>query len=33
MATHTVRTVTYTNYVNEDGMILNGTETTDQSPA
>jgi hypothetical protein len=27
--THTVRTVTYTNYVNEDGLILNGTESTD----
>jgi WD40-like Beta Propeller Repeat len=26
---HTIRTVTYTDYVNEDGMILNGTESTD----
>lgn len=26
---HTVRTVTYTDYVNEQGMILNGTESTD----
>lgn len=26
---HIVRTVTYTDYVNEDGMILNGTESTD----
>jgi hypothetical protein len=25
----TIRTVTYTNYVNEDGMILNGTESAD----
>ncbi len=25
----TIRTVTYTDYVNEDGMILNGTESTD----
>jgi hypothetical protein len=25
----TVRTVTYTDYVNEDGMILNGTESAD----
>ncbi len=30
---HIVRTVTYTDYVNVDGMILNGTETTDQSAA
>jgi hypothetical protein len=30
---HIKRVVTYTNYVNEDGMILNGTETTDQSVA
>ncbi|WP_273733928.1 Ig-like domain-containing protein [Mycolicibacterium septicum] len=28
---HTVRTVTYTDYVNEDGMILNGTESTDST--
>ncbi|MCV7206155.1 hypothetical protein B7435_26380 [Mycolicibacterium peregrinum] len=28
---HTIRTVTYTNYVNEDGMILNGTEATDST--
>ena len=28
-ATRTIRTVTYTNYVNEDGMILNGTESAD----
>ncbi|MBB2992099.1 VCBS repeat-containing protein [Mycolicibacterium iranicum] len=27
--THTVRTVTYVDYVNEAGMILNGTEWTD----
>jgi hypothetical protein len=27
-AGHTIRTVTYTNYVNEAGMILNGTEST-----
>ncbi|MEV0671199.1 hypothetical protein [Mycobacterium sp. NPDC050441] len=26
---HIVRTVTYTDYVNEEGMILNGTESTD----
>ena len=26
---HTVRTVTYTDYVNDQGMILNGTEWTD----
>ncbi|AIY49078.2 Ig-like domain-containing protein [Mycolicibacterium fortuitum] len=26
---HIVRTVTYTDYVNEQGMILNGTESTD----
>lgn len=25
----TIRTVTYTNYVNEDGMVLNGTESAD----
>jgi hypothetical protein len=30
---HIRRVVTYTNYVNEDGMILNGTEVTDQSVA
>ena len=30
---HIIRTVVYTNYVNEDGMILNGTESTDQSAA
>lgn len=30
---HIVRTVTYVNYVNEDGMILNGYETTDQTAA
>jgi hypothetical protein len=28
-AAKTVRTATYTNYVNEDGMILNGTESAD----
>src|SRR5262249_39138365 len=28
-ATRTIRTVEYTNYVNEDGMILNGTESAD----
>ncbi|OBF44446.1 hypothetical protein A5719_07840 [Mycolicibacterium peregrinum] len=28
-AGHIVRTVTYTDYVNEQGMILNGTESTD----
>ncbi len=28
---HTIRTVTYTDYVNEDGMILNGTESTDST--
>ncbi len=27
--TRTIRTVTYTDYVNEDGMILNGTESAD----
>ncbi len=27
-AGHTIRTVTYTNYVNRDGEILNGTEST-----
>jgi hypothetical protein len=27
-AGHTIRTVVYTDYVNEDGMILNGTEST-----
>ncbi|WP_231748653.1 Ig-like domain-containing protein [Mycobacterium sp. M26] len=26
---HTVRTVVYTDYVNEDGMVINGTESTD----
>jgi hypothetical protein len=30
---HIIRTVNYVNYVNEDGMILNGYETTDQSAA
>jgi len=28
-AARTIRTVTYTDYVNEDGMILNGTESAD----
>ncbi|NOQ60971.1 hypothetical protein HGK73_23330 [Mycolicibacterium fortuitum] len=28
---HTIRTVTYTDYVNEDGMILNGIEATDST--
>jgi hypothetical protein len=28
IAGNTVRTVVYTNYVNQDGMILNGTEST-----
>lgn len=28
-ATRTIRTVTYTNYVNELGMVLNGTESAD----
>ena len=28
-ATRTIRTVVYANYVNEDGMILNGTESAD----
>lgn len=28
-AGRTIRTVVYTNYVNEEGMILNGTETSD----
>jgi hypothetical protein len=28
-ATRTIRTVVYTDYVNEDGMILNGTESAD----
>ena len=28
VAGNTIRSVTYTNYVNEDGMILNGTEST-----
>ena len=28
-ATRTIRTVKYTNYVNENGMILNGTESAD----
>jgi len=27
--TRTIRTVTYTNYVNKDGLILNGTESAD----
>jgi hypothetical protein len=31
--THILRTVTYTDYVNDQGMILNGSETTDQSAA
>jgi hypothetical protein len=30
---HIIRTVVYTNYVNDEGMILNGTESTDQSAA
>jgi Tol biopolymer transport system component len=30
---HIIRTVQYTNYVNGEGMILNGTESTDQSAA
>lgn len=30
---HVVRTVTYTDYVNDEGMVLNGTESTDQSAA
>ena len=30
---HILRSVQYTNYVNQDGMILNGTESTDQSAA
>jgi hypothetical protein len=30
---HIVRTVQYTDYVNDQGMILNGTESTDQSAA
>ncbi|MFG1930740.1 hypothetical protein ACGFK1_08780 [Mycobacterium sp. NPDC048908] len=30
---HIVRTVQYTNFVNEDGMILNGFETTDETVA
>src|SRR5262245_44982184 len=30
---HIIRTVQYTNYVNDEGMILNGFETTDQSAA
>jgi hypothetical protein len=30
---HIIRTVQYTNYVNDEGMILNGTESTDQSAA
>jgi hypothetical protein len=30
-ATATIRTVTYTNYVNEQGMILNGTESTNST--
>lgn len=31
-ATKTIRTVTYTNYVNKDGLVLNGTESTDTTP-
>ena len=30
---HVIRTVVYTDYVNDEGMILNGTESTDQSAA
>jgi hypothetical protein len=30
---HIIRTVQYTNYVNDEGMILNGAESTDQSAA
>ncbi len=30
---HVIRTVQYTDYVNGEGMILNGTESTDQSAA
>jgi hypothetical protein len=30
---HVIRTVQYTNYVNSEGMILNGSESTDQSAA
>ncbi len=30
---HIIRSVQYTNYVNEDGLILNGTESTDQTVA
>jgi len=30
-AARTIRTVVYTDYVNEDGMILNGTESADYS--
>jgi hypothetical protein len=30
---HIKHTVTYTDYVNEDGMILNGYESTDQTAA
>lgn len=30
---HIIRTVQYTDYVNDEGMILNGTESTDQSAA
>jgi hypothetical protein len=33
MTGHIMRTVRYTDYVNEEGMILNGYETTDQSAA
>ena len=29
---YSLRTVTYNNYVNEDGMILNGTESTSSRP-
>lgn len=28
---HTIRTVTYTDYVNDDGMVLNGMESTDST--
>ncbi|RDH76448.1 hypothetical protein DVS77_21430 [Mycolicibacterium moriokaense] len=30
---YTLRTVTYSDYVNEDGMILNGTESTSSQPS
>jgi hypothetical protein len=30
-AGHTIRTVTYTDYVNEDGMVLNGFESSDNT--